>query len=397
MSGEDVYEALPEGSTVGVTLTAGALAGIMEHCLMFPVDCVKTRMQALACDKPKFQSSSIVKNLVFIVKDEGVFRPIQGVQAMAAGAGPAHAMYFACYEYLKETLTPFTTNSYVPESAVHAVAGASATVLHDGIMTPAEVVKQRMQMCCSPYKSSLTCAKTIYMTEGLGAFYRSYSTMLTMNIPFQATHFMVYEKMQDLTNPSREYNAPAHLASGAAAGAVAATITMPLDVCKTLLNTQEANVLTKLNTTKVVGLFSAAKTVYNLAGPMGYFQGLRARIFYQMPSTAISWSVYEFFKHYLNNRNKDNNNPEDTLSDLRGSMKFRSDLNSDSLASRVSGEIEESSGEKDKERFWDTIVTDLPRQVRAKQEVLAESLRERNSVNSDLVHERTFPSYRTEV
>jgi len=392
MSGEDVYESLPDGSSIGATLGAGAMAGIMEHCVMFPVDCVKTRMQALACDKPKFQSASIVKNLLFIVKDEGVFRPIQGVQAMAAGAGPAHAMYFACYEYLKEKLTPYTVNSYVPESLVHAFAGASATVLHDGIMTPAEVVKQRMQMCCSPYKSSFTCAKTVYASEGLGAFYRSYGTMLTMNIPFQATHFIVYEKMQDLTNPKGEYNPPAHLVSGALAGALAATITMPLDVCKTLLNTQEANVLTKLNTKKVVGLYSAARTVYNLAGPMGYFQGLRARILYQMPSTAISWSVYEFFKHYLNGRNKDISYPEDTLADLRASQKTHPE---GSLASRGSDDTESSHGDKD--RLWDAIVTDLPRQVRVKQEVLAESLRERNSVNSDLVHERTFPNYRTEV
>ena len=47
--------------------------------------------------------------------------------------------------------------------------------------------------------------------------------------------------------------------------------------------------LTKLNTTKVVGLWSAAGTVLRLAGPSGFFQGLRARVFYQMPSTAISW------------------------------------------------------------------------------------------------------------
>jgi len=394
MSGEDVYESLPDGSSIGVTLGAGAMAGIMEHCVMFPVDCVKTRMQALACDKPKFQSASIVKNLLFIVKDEGVFRPIQGVQAMAAGAGPAHAMYFACYEYLKEKLTPYTVNSYVPESLVHAFAGASATVLHDGIMTPAEVVKQRMQMCCSPYKSSFTCAKTVYATEGLGAFYRSYGTMLTMNIPFQATHFIVYEKMQDLTNPQGEYNPPAHLVSGAAAGALAATITMPLDVCKTLLNTQEANVLTKLNTKKVVGLYSAARTVYNLAGSLGFFQGLRARILYQMPSTAISWSVYEFFKHYLNGRNKDISHPEDTLADLRDSLKAHP-VPESSLASR--GSEDEGASQGDKDRFWDSIVTDLPRQVRVKQEVLAESLRERSSVNSDMVHERTFPNYRTEV
>jgi len=395
MSGEDVYESLPEGSSIGVTLFAGASAGIMEHCVMYPVDCVKTRMQALACDKPKFQSTSIVRNLLFIMKDEGAFRPIQGVQAMAAGAGPAHAMYFACYEYLKETLTPYTKDSYIPESLVHATAGASATVLHDGIMTPAEVIKQRMQMCCSPYKSVFTCANTVYKTEGLGAFYRSYGTMLTMNIPFQATHFVVYEKMQDLTNPKGEYNPPAHLVSGAAAGALAATITMPLDVCKTLLNTQEANVLVRLNTTKVVGLVAAARTVYNLAGPIGYFQGLRARILYQMPSTAISWSVYEFCKHYLCRLNKDISYPEDTLSDMSGFRKDHAELKPGSLASRGSGEEVDSSGEKD--RLWDTIVTDLPRQVRAKQEVLAESLRDRNSVNSDLVHERTFPNYRTEV
>merc|ERR1719508_275364 len=165
--------------------------------------------------------------------------------------------------------------------------------------------------------------------------------MLTMNIPFQATHFIVYEKMQDLTNPQGEYNPKAHLVSGAAAGALAATITMPLDVCKTLLNTQEANVLTKLNTTKVVGLFSAARTVYSFAGPMGYFQGLRARVLYQMPSTAISWSVYEFFKHYLNSRNRDISYPEDTLSDLHGSIKTQVSPTGSLAASRVASEEEE--------------------------------------------------------
>ena len=43
--GDDVYESLPEGTTVGVTLVAGAMAGIMEHCVMFPVDCVKVRIR----------------------------------------------------------------------------------------------------------------------------------------------------------------------------------------------------------------------------------------------------------------------------------------------------------------------------------------------------------------
>ena len=29
------------------------------------------------------------------------------------------------------------------------------------------------------------------------------------------------------------------------------------------------------------------------------FQGLTARVLYQAPSTAVAWSVYEFFKYWL--------------------------------------------------------------------------------------------------
>ena len=36
----DEYESLPTGD-VGIHMTAGAVAGIMEHCVMFPIDSVK--------------------------------------------------------------------------------------------------------------------------------------------------------------------------------------------------------------------------------------------------------------------------------------------------------------------------------------------------------------------
>jgi solute carrier family 25 iron transporter 28/37 len=60
-----------------------------------------------------------------------------------------------------------------------------------------------------------------------------------MNIPFQVAHFVIYEKMQELTNHERTYNPTTHMLSGAVAGGVAAAVTTPLDVCRTLLNTQQ--------------------------------------------------------------------------------------------------------------------------------------------------------------
>ncbi|KAF0027469.1 hypothetical protein F2P81_020210 [Scophthalmus maximus] len=38
---EPDYEGLPQGASTGTHMLAGAVAGIMEHCLMFPIDCVK--------------------------------------------------------------------------------------------------------------------------------------------------------------------------------------------------------------------------------------------------------------------------------------------------------------------------------------------------------------------
>ena len=102
---------------------------------------------------------------------------------------------------------------------------------------------------------------------------------------------MVYEQMMNLINSSGEYDPWKHAVSGGMAGAVAATITMPWDVMKTLLNTQEANVLTRLNTKRVSGFWDAFRTVRGVAGWAGFYKGWRARVIYQTPSTAISWSV----------------------------------------------------------------------------------------------------------
>ena len=38
---DDDYESLPESSAISAHMLAGAAAGISEHCVMYPVDCVK--------------------------------------------------------------------------------------------------------------------------------------------------------------------------------------------------------------------------------------------------------------------------------------------------------------------------------------------------------------------
>ncbi|XP_019964445.1 mitoferrin-2 isoform X1 [Paralichthys olivaceus] len=307
---EPDYEGLPQGASTSTHMLAGAVAGIMEHCLMFPIDCVKTRMQSLQPD-PAARYRNVMDALRRIVATEGVWRPMRGLNVTAVGAGPAHALYFASYEKLKKTLSDLIhpgANSHL----ANGTAGCVATLLHDAAMNPTEVVKQRMQMYNSPYRGVSDCIRAVWQKEGPAAFYRSYTTQLTMNVPFQALHFMTYEYLQELLNPHRQYNPSSHMLSGALAGAIAAAATTPLDVCKTLLNTQESLALSSLSPSQgpgkgqgqgahrqITGLAHAFRTVYRLGGLQGFFKGVQARVIYQMPSTAISWSVYEFFKYGL--------------------------------------------------------------------------------------------------
>lgn len=57
---------------------------------------------------------------------------------------PSHALHFATYESAKE-LYGANYNGHRPLAT--ALAGATAVVVHDGCMTPADVIKQRLQVC----------------------------------------------------------------------------------------------------------------------------------------------------------------------------------------------------------------------------------------------------------
>lgn len=290
----DDYETLPTSSTFTTHMVAGAFAGIMEHCVMYPLDSVKTRMQSLK-PNPMAQYRNISEALLKMIRHEGVLRPVRGMSAVVIGAGPAHALYFSCYEKMKRLISGTEHGNPL----AHGLAGALSTLLHDAIMNPADVVKQRMQVYNSPYRTCSDCFCKVWKKEGACAFYRSYTTQLLMNVPFQSIHFMTYEFCQELTNHERTYNPAAHMISGAISGAFAAAVTTPLDVCKTLLNTQEQQALHLIKQNHINGLKDAFLTVYKFSGIKGYFRGLQARVIYQVPATGIAWSVYEFFKYSL--------------------------------------------------------------------------------------------------
>lgn len=68
------------------------------------VSLLQTRMQSLQPD-PKAQYRSVYEALKKMVLTEGFWRPLRGINVTMLGAGPAHALYFACYEKMKKSLS----------------------------------------------------------------------------------------------------------------------------------------------------------------------------------------------------------------------------------------------------------------------------------------------------
>ena len=150
-----------------------------------------------------------------------------------------------------------------------------------------------MQVHESQFRSAFTCARTVYAREGLGAFYISYPTTLTMTVPFTAVQFTTYEQLKALLNPSGAYSPVSHIVAGGLAGGVAGAVTTPLDVAKTLLQTRGTSTDSEIRGAR--GMMDAFRIIWTRDGWRGFGRGLTPRVLTFMPSNALCWLSYEFF------------------------------------------------------------------------------------------------------
>lgn len=281
------YEALPESATMTAQLLAGAFAGIMEHSVMFPVDAVKTRMQAQS------GYTGVLSALTKISTTEGSVALFKGLNSMVMGAGPAHAVYYATYEWAKRRLITDHEQFNIMSTTL---AAATATIAADALMNPFDTVKQRMQLG-SNTMSMTQLAKHMYQKEGMASFYYSYNTTVTMNIPSAVLNFVIYESSTKLLNPTNTYDPIVHCLCGGLSGATSAALTTPLDCIKTLLQVRGESKDVRVR--EANSLKKAANVIYEIHGWWGFWRGLRPRVIANVPATAIAWTSYEMAKHFL--------------------------------------------------------------------------------------------------
>jgi len=254
---------------------------------MFPVDTVKTRLQVLPSPAEPRRALGIRGTVSNILKDEGFFRLYRGSSLVAAGAIPAHALYFGAYESTRRLLGASRSKGHQPLHT--AIAGVAATIGHDLISTPIDVIKQRLQMKNSPISGILDGFRRTPPNQ----LFRSFPSTVLLNVPMVCANFVTYESMklfamglhEEEDNPSGLRH---HFFCGGTAGAVSGFVSTPLDVVRTRIQTDCACGARPVR--------CVVSKVVREEGLRALFSGGLARTIYHVPSAAITWTVYETMK-----------------------------------------------------------------------------------------------------
>ncbi|KAI4156632.1 MAG: hypothetical protein LQ340_000135 [Diploschistes diacapsis] len=214
--------------------------------LMHSLDTVKTRQQGDPHMPPKYTTMSSTYSTIF--RQEGFARGLySGVTPALLGSFPGTVIFFGTYEWSKR----YMIDRGVAPSLSYLTAGFLADLAASVVYVPSEVLKTRLQLqgrYNNPffnsgynYRSSWDAARTIVRTEGLFALFHGYKATLWRDLPFSAFQFAFYEKERHWVMRwvgSKDIGLGLEILTAVTAGGMAGTLTCPLDVVKTRIQTQ---------------------------------------------------------------------------------------------------------------------------------------------------------------
>lgn len=150
------------------------------------------------------------------------------------------------------------------------------------------------------YKGLTDALMKVGRTEGWSEIFRGITPTLLRMVPSAAASFYTYETLKERylrSKGKRALDTWASLSIGAVAGAVASTLTYPLQVAQKQINMsaipKEAVGMNYQN------VFEALSGIVKKEGIGGLYRGLPIEFVEIVPYTALSFAVYEVAKRVL--------------------------------------------------------------------------------------------------
>lgn len=276
---------------------SGAIAGVSEILVMYPLDVVKTRMQ-LQVKGTGEQYSSMVDCLQKIVRNEGFSRLYRGISAPILMEAPKRAVKFAA----NDEWGKFYRNAFgMPKmtQSLSILTGATAGATESFVVVPFELVKIRLQDKSSKYTGMADVVKTIVRQEGPLALYNGLEATLWRHITWNSGYFGVIFQVRQLLPKATDKRGQMinDLIAGSIGGTAGTVLNTPFDVVKSRIQntTRVPGVVPKYNWT-----LPSVFTVFREEGFGALYKGFMPKVLRLGPGGGILLLVFtacmDFFR-----------------------------------------------------------------------------------------------------
>lgn len=215
---------------------AGAVAGVSEILVMYPLDVVKTRVQIQTGTGLGDEGyNGMVDCFRKIIKHEGVSRLYRGITAPILMEAPKRATKFAA----NDEWGKFYRNAFgIPKmtQSVSILTGATAGATESFVVVPFELVKIRLQdkAQAHKYNGMVDCVRKIVTQEGPLTLYQGLESTMWRHILWNAGYFGCIFQVRALLPAATDKKTQVtnDLTSGAIGGTVGTMLNTPMDVVK---------------------------------------------------------------------------------------------------------------------------------------------------------------------
>ncbi|KAG0463651.1 hypothetical protein HPP92_019720 [Vanilla planifolia] len=256
---------------------AGGLASALSTSIMYPIDTMKTRVQASALSSPKLTSK---------LSQIGIRGLYRGSIPAVLGQFSSHGLRTGIFEASKLILINVAPT--LPDIQVQSTASFCSTFLGTAVRIPCEVLKQRLQ--AGLFDNVGEAIVGTLQQDGLRGFFRGTGATLCREVPFYVAGMSLYAEAKKAAQTllKRELEPWETVAVGALSGGLAAVVTNPFDVMKTRMMTAPQG--------QPVSMQMVALSVLQQEGPLGFFKGALPRFFWIAPLGAMNFAGYEIAK-----------------------------------------------------------------------------------------------------
>ncbi|RQM29049.1 hypothetical protein B5M09_007057, partial [Aphanomyces astaci] len=298
-------------------LHAGTIGGVAGIVAGHPLDTIKVMLQT----EKSTSHLGIVGTCRNLAASEGFRGFYKGMLSPILSNAPINAVVFAVYGQTSRLWQDGNSDAKLTPGQ-QFLAGAAAGLCQVTFAAPAELIKITMQVHNYPSNySSLTCLRDVFKAEGLRGIYRGTGLQIMRDVPAFGSYFYSYEVLKDALTGGQPDNVRVYLftvvetlsillrilicsysfhfnettmnllLAGGLAGSISWMLTHPIDMVKTLVQSQG---------TDRVSMWDVVRRQHALEGPKFLLKGFGATILRAFPVSAVTFLVYERTMQSLN-------------------------------------------------------------------------------------------------